>query len=198
MTSRSEYRLLLRQDNADERLMPIGREIGLIDDETYEKFLDRKAQKEAEIARLRATTIAPGEKINAILEKLGTTPLSTGIKMAELIKRPEVSYFDLAEVDEARQELPYEVCLKVETEIKYEGYIARQQAQVDDMLKLEGKKLPADTDYGAIEGLRLEAREKLNLVRPENIAQASRISGVSPSDVAVLSIWLQKRRMEEK
>ncbi|MEE0928991.1 MAG: tRNA uridine-5-carboxymethylaminomethyl(34) synthesis enzyme MnmG [Acutalibacteraceae bacterium] len=197
MTSRSEYRLLLRQDNADERLMPIGREIGLIDEETYEKFLSRKAMKETEIQRLRATTVAPSEKINAILEGLGTTPLSTGIKLAELIKRPEVSYFDLAEADENRPELPYEVCLKVETEIKYEGYIARQQAQVDDMLKLESKKLPRDIDYSQIEGLRLEAREKLNLVRPENIAQASRISGVSPSDVSVLSIWLSKKRREE-
>jgi tRNA uridine 5-carboxymethylaminomethyl modification enzyme len=198
MTSRSEYRLLLRQDNADERLMPTGREIGLIDDETFEKFLERKAQKEAEIARLRATTIAPGKKINEILSGLGTTPLSTGIKLAELIKRPEVSYFDLAEVDVCREELPYEVCLKVETEIKYEGYVARQQAQVDDMLKLESKKLPADIDYSAIEGLRLEGREKLNKVRPENLAQASRISGVSPADVAVLGIWLQKKRMETK
>ena len=198
MTSRSEYRLLLRQDNADERLMPIGFEMGLIDEQTYEKFLSRKAQKEEEIYRLRHTTIAPGEKINAILEKLGTTPLSTGIKLSELIKRPEVSYFDIAEVDVGRPELPYEVCLKVETEIKYEGYIARQQAQVDDMLRLEGRKLPLDIDYSAIDGLRLEAREKLNKVRPENIAQASRISGVSPSDVSVLNIWLTKKRMEEK
>ena len=198
MTSRSEYRLLLRQDNADERLMPIGRKVGLIDDGTYEKFLERKALKEAEIARLRATTVAPCEAINKKLASLGTTPLSTGIKLAELIKRPEVSYDCLAEFDKERQSLPFEVCLKVETEIKYEGYIARQQSHVDDMLKLEKKKLCPDTDYSLIEGLRLEAREKLNKVRPENIGQASRISGVSPSDVSVLLIWTEKKRLENE
>ena len=198
MTSRSEYRLLLRQDNADERLMPIGREIGLISDETYEKFLLRKEQKENEIARLRATTIAPAEELNKKLASLGTTPLSTGIKLAELIKRPEVSYFDLAEFDSARPDLPYEVALKAETEIKYEGYIARQQAQVDDMLRLENRKLPSDIDYMSVEGLRLEAREKLSKIRPQNIGQASRISGVSPSDVTVLLILTQKGKMEEK
>ena len=192
MTSRSEYRLLLRQDNADERLMPIGYEIGLIDEETYNKFLERKAMKEEEIYRLRHSTVAPGEKINQILERLGTTPLSTGIKLAELIKRPEVSYFDLAEVDVGRPDLPYEVALKAETEIKYEGYISRQQAQVDDMLRLENRKLPEDIDYTSVEGLRLEAREKLQKIRPENIGQASRISGVSPSDVTVLLILTQK------
>lgn len=198
MTSRSEYRLLLRQDNADERLMPIGYEIGLISEEVYSSFLDRKAKKEAEIDRVRRLTLAPSAAVNEKLTQLGTTPLSTGIKMAELIKRPEVSYFDLAEFDPDRPCLPYEVCLKVETEIKYEGYIARQQSQVEDMLRLENRKLPIDTDYSAIDGLRLEAREKLNLVRPENIGQASRISGVSPSDISVLSIWLEKKRLEEK
>ena len=193
MTSRSEYRLLLRQDNADERLMPKGYEIGLIDEETYNKFLKRKAMKEEEIYRLRHSTIAPGEKINEILERLGTTPLSTGIKLSELIKRPEVSYFDLAEVDVCRPELPYEVALKAETEIKYEGYISRQQAQVDDMLRLENRRLPENIDYMSVEGLRLEAREKLSKIRPENIGQASRISGVSPSDVTVLLILTQKK-----
>jgi tRNA uridine 5-carboxymethylaminomethyl modification enzyme len=118
--------------------------------------------------------------------------------MAELIKRPEVSYFDLAQFDPDRAPLPYETCLKVETEIKYEGYIARQQSQVEDMLKLETRKLPTDTNYTEIDGLRLEAREKLNKVRPENIGQASRISGVSPSDISVLNIWLEKKRLEEK
>ncbi len=193
MTSRSEYRLLLRQDNADERLMPKGREIGLIDEDTYNKFLQRKAMKEEEINRLRHSTVAPGEKINEILERLGTTPLSTGIKLSELIKRPEVSYFDLAEVDPCRPDLPYEVALKAETEIKYEGYISRQQAQVDDMLRLENRKLPENIDYMSVEGLRLEAREKLSKIRPENIGQASRISGVSPSDVTVLLILTQKK-----
>lgn len=196
MTSRSEYRLLLRQDNADERLMPIGFEIGLIDNETYEDFLFRKKQKEDEVERLRRTTVAPSKEINDKLSALGTTPLSTGIKLAELIKRPEVSYFDLADFDLCRPSLPYEVGLKVETEIKYEGYIARQQSQVDDMLRLESKRLPKTSDYSKIEGLRLEAREKLNSVRPENIGQASRISGVSPSDISVLLIWLEKENRQ--
>lgn len=197
MTSRSEYRLLLRQDNADERLMPIGFEVGLVDEATYNKFLNRKADKEKEIERVRKLTLSPSVVLNKKLEELGTTPLSTGIKMAELIKRPEVSYFDLADFDKDRPELPYETALKVETEIKYEGYIARQQAQVEEMLKLEHRKLPCDVDYTEVEGLRLEAREKLNRVKPENIGQASRISGVSPSDISVLSIWAQKRRMEK-
>ena len=197
MTSRSEYRLLLRQDNADERLMPIGYEIGLIDDETYNKFLEKKAEKEAEIERVRRLTVAPSVALNEKLEALGTTPLSTGIKMSELIKRPEVSYFDLAEFDKDRPSLSYEVAEKAETEIKYEGYIARQQAQVDEMLRLESKRLPDDIDYSAIEGLRLEAREKLSKVRPLSVGQASRISGVSPSDVSVLNIWLMKNKKGE-
>ncbi len=194
MTSRSEYRLLLRQDNADERLMPIGHDIGLIDDDNYNKFLLRKAKKEAEIERISRLTVAPSEKLNEKLESLGTTPLSTGIKMSELIKRPEVSYFDLAEFDTDRPDLTYEIAQKVETEIKYEGYIKRQQSQVEDMLKLESRKLPEDIDYSEIDGLRLEAREKLNRVRPSSVGQASRISGVSPSDVSVLNIWLEKNR----
>ncbi len=197
MTSRSEYRLLLRQDNADERLMPIGREIGLVDDQTYNKFLVRKEQKEAEIERISRLTVAPSEKLNQRLIGLGTTPLSTGIKMSELIKRPEVSYFDLAEFDKDRPELPFEVAEKVETEIKYEGYIKRQQSQVEDMLRLENRKLPSDIDYCEIDGLRLEAREKLNKVKPSNVGQASRISGVSPSDVSVLNIWIEKNRREK-
>ncbi len=197
MTSRSEYRLLLRQDNADERLMPIGYEVGLIDEGTYNKFLEKKAEKESEIERVRKLTIAPSEALNQKLESLGTTPLSTGIKMSELIKRPEVSYFDLAEFDKDRPELSYEVAEKAETEIKYEGYITRQQAQVDEMLRLENRLLPEDIDYSAIDGLRLEAREKLAKIKPQNVGQASRISGVSPSDVSVLNIWLEKKRRGE-
>ena len=198
MTSRSEYRLLLRQDNADERLTPTGYEIGLIKEEEYKDFLKRKEQKEQEIKRLYALSVPPSKEVNDILERLGTTPLSTGIKMAELVKRPEVSYFDLAPVDKNRPELDYELALKVETEIKYEGYIARQQSQVDEMLRLENKLLPQDIDYTKIDGLRLEAREKLNLVRPKNIGQASRISGVSPSDVSVLLIKLAETGGEVK
>ena len=153
---------------------------------------------EKEIERVRKLTLSPNEALNKKLEELGTTPLSTGIKMAELIKRPEVSYFDLADFDADRPDLPYETAQKVETEIKYEGYIARQKSQVEDMLKLENRRLPLDVDYTEVEGLRLEAREKLNRIKPENIGQASRISGVSPSDISVLSIWTQKRRMENK
>lgn len=194
MTSRSEYRLLLRQDNADERLMPTGYEIGLIDEETYNNFLKRKAEKEAEIERISKLTVAPSERLNEKLCELGTTPLTTGIKMSELIKRPEVSYFDLAEFDKDRPDLSYEVAEKAETEIKYEGYIKRQQSQVDDMLKLESRQLPEDIDYSAIDGLRLEAREKLAKIKPQNVGQASRISGVSPSDVSVLNIWLMKNK----
>lgn len=197
MTSRSEYRLLLRNDNADERLMPTGREIGLIDDDTYARFLERKAQKEAEIQRLRATTLPPSEALNRKLTELGTVPLATGIRLAELIKRPEVSYFDLAEFDPTRPDLDREIAEKAETEIKYEGYIARQQAQVDEMLRLESRLLPADLDYATIDGIRLEAREKLNLVKPQSIGQASRISGVSPSDISVLLIVSQKFKTEE-
>ncbi len=198
MTSRSEYRLLLRQDNADERLMPIGHEIGLIDEETYNKFLEKKAMKEAEIERISRLTVAPSEALNLKLEALGTTPLSTGIKMSELIKRPEVSYFDLADFDRDRPELSYEVAEKVETEIKYEGYIKRQKAQVEEMLRLESRRLPEDIDYSSIDGLRLEAREKLGAVRPQSVGQASRISGVSPSDVSVLNIWLVKNKMNNE
>ena len=153
--------------------------------------------KEKEIERVRKLTLSPNAALNKKLEELGTTPLSTGIKMAELIKRPEVSYFDLTDFDKERPSLPYETAMKVETEIKYEGYIARQKSQVEEMLKLENRKLPTDVDYTEVEGLRLEAREKLNKVKPENIGQASRISGVSPSDISVLSIWAQKRRMEK-
>ena len=193
MTGRSEYRLILRQDNADERLTPTGYEIGLINEEEYAEFLARREKKQAEIARLKKTTVAPSEQLNARLEELGTTPLSTGIKLSELIKRPEVSYFDLAEFDKDRPDLPYETALSAETEIKYEGYIARQLSQVAEMLRLEDRKLPADTDYISIEGLRLEAREKLSRVRPGSIGQASRISGVSPSDISVLLIWSQKK-----
>ena len=198
MTSRSEYRLLLRQDNADERLMPLGYEIGLVSEETYQKFLDRKAKKEAEIERISHLTLSPNVKLNEKLESLGTTPLSTGIKMSELIKRPEVSYFDLAEFDTNRPDLPSDIAEKVEVEIKYEGYITRQQSQVNEMLKLENQKIPEEIDYKVIDGLRLEAREKLSKIRPSNVGQASRISGVSPSDVSVLNIWLLKKRMEGK
>lgn len=192
MTSRSEYRLLLRQDNADERLMPIGHKLGLISEETYSAYLKREEQKNAEIERLNTVFLAPGEEINALLESAGTAPLTTGIRMSELIKRPQVSYDMLAPFDKERPPLSRSVREKVEVEIKYEGYIARQRAQVNEMLRLEGKKIPENIDYNDVYGLRLEAREKLDKVRPSDIGQASRISGVSPADVSVLLIYLSK------
>lgn len=192
MTSRSEYRLLLRQDNADERLMPIGHKLGLISEEIYSEFLKREEQKNAEIERLNTVFLAPGEEINALLESADTAPLTTGIRMSELIKRPQVSYDMLAPFDKERPLLSRSVREKVEVEIKYEGYIARQRAQVNEMLRLEGKKIPENIDYNDVYGLRLEAREKLDKVRPTDIGQASRISGVSPADVSVLLIYLSK------
>ena len=192
MTSRSEYRLLLRQDNADERLMPIGYKLGLISEETYSAYLKREEQKNAEIKRLNTVFLAPGEEINALLEGAGTVPLTTGIRLSELIKRPQVSYDMLAPFDKERPPLSRSVREKVEVEIKYEGYIARQRAQVNEMLRLEGKKIPENIDYNDVYGLRLEAREKLDKVRPTDIGQASRISGVSPADVSVLLIYLSK------
>ena len=192
MTSRSEYRLLLRQDNADERLMPIGHKLGLISEETYSAYLKREEQKNAEIGRLNTVFLAPGEEINALLESAGTAPLSTGIRLSDLIKRPQISYDMLAPFDKERPPLSHSVREKVEVEIKYEGYIARQKAQVNEMLRLEGKKIPENIDYNDVYGLRLEAREKLDKVRPADIGQASRISGVSPADVSVLLIYLSK------
>lgn len=192
MTSRSEYRLLLRQDNADERLMPIGHKLGLISEETYSAYLKREEQKNAEIGRLNTVFLAPGEEINALLESAGTAPLTTGIRMSELIKRPQVSYDMLAPFDKERPPLSRSVREKVEVEIKYEGYIARQRAQVNEMLRLEGKKIPENIDYNDVYGLRLEAREKLDKVRPADIGQASRISGVSPADISVLLIYISK------
>ena len=192
MTSRSEYRLLLRQDNADERLMPTGRKLGLIDDKTYAAFLLRKEQKEREIERIKTAFLAPNPDLNRLLEQNGTAPISTGTRLSDLVKRPQISYDMLAPFDKERPDLPFSVREKVETEIKYEGYIARQQAQVNEMLRLEGKAIPNDIDYSAVYGLRLEAVEKLNKIRPANIGQASRISGVSPADISVLLIYLSK------
>ena len=192
MTSRSEYRLFLRQDNADERLMPIGHKLGLVSEEIYSEFLKREEQKRKEIKRLNSVFLAPGDDINALLESAGTAPLTTGIRMSELIKRPQVSYDMLAPFDKERPPLSRSVREKVEVEIKYEGYIARQRAQVNEMLRLEGKKIPENIDYNDVYGLRLEAREKLDKVRPADIGQASRISGVSPADVSVLLIYISK------
>ncbi|MBQ9354774.1 MAG: tRNA uridine-5-carboxymethylaminomethyl(34) synthesis enzyme MnmG [Clostridia bacterium] len=192
MTSRSEYRLLLRQDNADERLMPIGHKLGLISDKQYEEYLEKISIKEQEIKRVNSTYLSPSKQLNDLLEERGTAPLSTGICLADLIKRPQLSYECLADFDSERPDLPEDVAEKVEIEIKYEGYIKRQQAQINETLRLEAKKIPEDINFDDVYGLRLEAKEKLNKIRPASIGQAARISGVSPSDISVLLIYLKR------
>ncbi len=192
MTSRSEYRLLLRQDNADRRLTPIGYEIGLISEERYQKYLKKLELIDIEKKRVQNLVISPSDEINKLLVSRETSPLNTGVRFAELLKRPQLNYELLTPFDKERPPLTYEIFEQVEIDIKYEGYIKRQQAQVDEMHRLEVKILPEDTDYNSIHGLRLEAREKLSKIRPHNIGQASRISGVSPSDISVLLIYLEK------
>ena len=192
MTSRAEYRLLLRQDNADLRLTEIGHEIGLISDERYKRFLTKKDNIEKEVERLKKTVVKPTEKVNEILRKCGTSELNNGSKMAELIKRPEVSYEILKDIDENRPELTYQEKEEVEIQIKYEGYIKLQEEQVEKFKKLEEKILPENIDYETINGISLEGRQKLNKFKPRSIGQASRISGVSPADVSVLLVYLQQ------
>lgn len=193
MTSRSEYRLILRQDNADERLTPKGRELGLISDARWERFLEKEEQKRLERDRAERTVLPPSEEVNAALAACGSSPLTTGARLSELLRRPELSYARLKNVDPTRPDLPRAVFENVEIELKYEGYIKRQQADVAEMRRLEAKKLPPDADYQSIQGLRMEAREKLAKVRPSSVGQASRISGVSPADISVLLIWLAQR-----
>jgi len=190
MTSRSEYRLLLRQDNADARLTEIGHAVGLVDDERYAAFLEKRRATEAEIARLERTTLPPSEEVNAYLDACGSTRITTGIKLAELLRRPEISYDSLAAVDRDRPTLPMGVKVSAEVQIKYDGYVKRELAEVARQRKLEEKRIPADLCYKDIIGLRLEAAEKLERIRPASIGQASRISGVSPADVGVLLIYL--------
>ena len=192
MTSRSEYRLLLRQDNADRRLTPLGYELGLISEERYNKYLHKLELIEAECKRAERVVISPCDKLNELLVSRETSPIITGVRFAELIKRPQENYDLLTEFDTTRPDLPYEIFEQVEIDIKYEGYIKRQKAQVDEMHRLEVRTLPADIDYDSIIGLRLEAREKLNKIRPKSVGQASRISGVSPADISVLLIYLEK------
>ena len=194
MTSRSEYRLLLRQDNADRRLTEIGHRVGLIDDERYARFTEKCALVAAEILRLEKTTVAPTAKVNAFLASCGSSEISTGIKLAELLRRPELTYAHLAEIDEERPALARSVQVTAEVQVKYEGYIKRELAEVERQKKLEDKRLPEDINYGDILGLRLEAVEKLNKIRPQNLGQASRISGVSPADVSVLMIYLSSKK----
>ena len=194
MTSRSEYRLILRQDNADERLTPIGRKIGLVTDNRWESFLERQKIKAEEMKRIEKVVFSPSEELNNILVSRETSPVTSGVRMIDLLKRPQIDYKCLESLDTGRPNISESIFSQVETEIKYEGYIKKQIAQVEQMRKLESKKLPTDVDYKTIIGLRLEAQEKLNKVKPLNIGQASRISGVSPADISVLLIWLAQRK----
>ena len=194
MTSRAEYRLLLRQDNADLRLTEIGHNVGLISDERYERFLNKKANIEKEIQRLKNTIVKPTKEVNELLIENGTSELTTGTKMSELLKRTELNYEKLAKIDTERPELSQQEQAEVEIQVKYEGYIKMQEAQVEKFKKLETKLLPEDINYEEINGLSLEARQKLNKFKPRSIGQASRISGVSPADISVLLIYLQVRR----
>ena len=196
MTSRAEYRLLLRQDNADLRLTEIGHEVGLISDERYSKFLDKKNKIEQEIDRLKKKTIKPTEKVNEFLRKHDSSEISNGVKLSDLLKRTELTYENMSEIDDERPELPRDVAQEVEIQVKYEGYIKLEEAQVEKFKKLENKKLPKEIDYSELSGLRIEARQKLNKIKPESVGQASRISGVSPADISVLLIYLEqlKRR----
>ena len=192
MTSRAEYRLLLRQDNADLRLTKTGYEVGLIDEERYQNLLRKEQMIDAEIERVERTNIGTSEKVQKVLESFGSTPLNSGTTLAELIRRPELSYEKLADIDEKRPELPCDVEEQVNINIKYDGYIKRQMRQVEQFKKLENKKIPDDINYDDIQSLRIEAKQKLNAIRPASIGQASRISGVSPADVSVLLVYLKQ------
>ncbi len=190
MTSRSEYRLILRQDNAAERLLGIGHEIGLVSDERYERYTNDQQQIRDELERISKTVIHPSDELNAMLTERGTGAITNGVRMIELLKRPQIAYEDMAEFDSDRPKLKYSLINKIEIELKYSGYIRIQQEQIEKMRKLESKLLPQDVDYKTIQGLRLEAQEKLNKFKPLNVGQAGRISGVNPADVSVLLIWL--------
>ena len=195
MTSRSEYRLVLRQDNADLRLTKFGYELGLISKERYDEVCEKQRLIDEEIERIKSTTIAPSEELNNLLVSRETSPMKTGTKLIELVRRPELGYEDLAPFDKTRPELSDEIKEEVEIEAKYEGYIKRQQAQINEMRRLESKKLPEDLDYMSIVNLRLEAREKLSKIKPSSVGQASRIDGVSPADISVLLIYMEKEKI---
>ena len=197
MTSRAEYRLLLRQDNADLRLTEIGHKIGLISDKRYSDFLNKKNNIENEVKRLKNTVVKPSDNVNLLLEKCNSSKLTTGIKMSELLKRPEITYKALNEIDTERPELTSQEAEEVEIQVKYEGYIKLEEAQVEKFKKLEAKKLDEDINYEEIKGLRLEARQKLNKIKPISVGQASRISGVSPADISVLLIYLEMKNRKD-
>ncbi len=192
MTSRAEYRLLLRQDNADLRLTEKGYKVGLIDEKRYKRFLNKKSLIENELKRIESINISPASGINDIIEERGGSKINTGIKLSELIKRPELDYEILKQFDFKRPELPFEVRQQVNISVKYEGYITRQLRQAEQFKKLEKKRLPENIDYNNIKGLRIEAMQKLNDIKPENLGQASRIAGVSPADISVISVYINK------
>lgn len=194
MTGRSEYRLVLRQDNADIRLTPIGHKIGLISDERYNAFLYKQEQIKKELSRVKSLSIPITDDLQKMLREKGTAELKTGCKMVELLKRPQITYEDLKPFDLTREDLPYEVFEQVEISVKYEGYIKKQEAQIKEMRRLEAKRIPEDIDYSTLKGLRLEAIEKLSAVRPQNLGQAGRISGVNPADVTALNIILESMK----
>ena len=194
MTSRAEFRLLLRQDNADQRLTPLGYEIGLISQERYDSLLEKERQTAGEIQRVREMTVAPSEEVLALLEQYHSSLIKTGVKLADLVKRPELDYEKLAPIDRERPVLPLAVREQVNIQIKYEGYIQQQLKQVEQFQKLENRRLPEDIDYETIQGLRLEARQKLNAIRPESLGHASRITGVSPADISVLLIYMEQHK----
>lgn len=194
MTGRSEYRLVLRQDNADIRLTPIGHKIGLISDERYNAFLHKQEQIKKELSRVKSLSIPITDDLQKMLREKGTAELKTGCKMIELLKRPQITYEDLKPFDLTREDLPYEVFEQVEISVKYEGYIKKQEAQIKEMRRLEAKRIPEDIDYSTLKGLRLEAIEKLSAVRPQNLGQAGRISGVNPADVTALNIILESMK----
>ena len=194
MTSRSEYRLLHRQDNADIRLSHIGREIGLVSDSQHSRVLEKYRLVDEEIQRLEKTWLSPSDGLNELLKTKGTTPVTTGVSLADLVRRPQVSYEDLRDYDTGRPELERPIWMQAEIKLKYEGYIKRQLKQVEEFTRLENKSLPLDLDYDDVGGLRLEAREKLKKIRPASFGQASRISGVSPADVSVLMIYMEGRK----
>jgi len=193
MTSRSEYRLLHRQDNADQRLTHIGAKVGLVPPERLKAVEEKYEAVRREIRRLESSGIPGSEELNSLLEERGTTPVTNSVRLSDLVRRPQVSYADIAPFDNARPELPLSITDEVEIMLKYEGYLARQEKQVAEFKKEESRLLPENIDYEAIAGLRLEARQKLSEIRPVSIGQAGRISGVSPADIAVLLIWLEQR-----
>ena len=197
MTSRTEYRLLHRQDNADERLTPVGYAVGLVPQAQYDAVRAKYAAVARERQRLERTGAVPGPALDALLAERGEPPAKDGVRLADLLRRPSIGYADLAPVDPARPALDRAVAEEVEIQVKYAGYIARQERQVDQLRRLERRLLPEDLDYAAMDGLRLEARQKLAAIRPRSLGQAGRISGVSPADVAALMVWLQTNGRED-